>query len=71
MIDDDVQHTLVRSPLFRGVSPVLVSATAARSESRLLSPREKLLSAGSQNQRLYVVLSGTVSVGCLAPMSLT
>ena len=61
MIDEDVQHTLVRSPLFRGVSPVLVTSIAARSESRLLSPREKLLSAGSQNQRLYVVLSGTVS----------
>lgn len=62
MIDQHVQDILVRSPLFRDVSAALVSAVASTSESRPLSMHERLLTAGADNDRLYIVLSGSVSV---------
>jgi diguanylate cyclase (GGDEF)-like protein len=58
----DIQSALLRSPLFRGVPPALVSAVAGGSEARLLAPRERLLVAGGQNDKLHVVLSGSISV---------
>jgi diguanylate cyclase (GGDEF)-like protein len=59
---DDVQNTLVRSPLFRGVSTSLVAAVAADSEARLLAPNERLLAMGGHNDKLHVIVSGSVSV---------
>lgn len=67
---DDVQGTLVRSPLFRSVPPALVSAVAGDCEARLLAPRERLLVAGELNNRLYVVLSGSLSVHGPSPKAL-
>jgi diguanylate cyclase (GGDEF)-like protein len=59
---DDVQDALVRSPLFRGVPASLVAAVAATSEARLLAPKERLLTSGSRNSKLHVVISGAVDV---------
>jgi diguanylate cyclase (GGDEF)-like protein len=59
---DEVQPALVRSTLFRGVAASLVSSVAAASESRLMSRGERLILAGSANDRLHVIVSGTVVV---------
>ncbi len=59
---DDVQTTLARSALFRGVSTALVSEVSAGSEARLLGPRERLLAAGGANDKLHIVLSGALAV---------
>jgi diguanylate cyclase (GGDEF)-like protein len=59
---DDVQDALARSPLFRGVPASLVAAVAATSEARLLAPKERLLTCGSRNSKLHVVVSGAVDV---------
>jgi diguanylate cyclase (GGDEF)-like protein len=59
---DEVQQTLARSTLFRGVAASLVSAVATGSHSRLLAARERLILAGSANDRLHVILSGTLVV---------
>lgn len=59
---DDVQTVLVRSPLFRGVPASMVAAVAANTEARLLSPNERLLAFGTRNDKLHVVVSGSVTV---------
>lgn len=59
---DDVQGALVRSALFRGVPTSLVAAVATTSEARLLAPDERLLTHGAENDRLHVVVSGSVNV---------
>jgi diguanylate cyclase (GGDEF)-like protein len=60
-MDDDVQNVLVRSPLFRGVPASLVAAVAADSEARLLAANERLLAMGGENDKLHVIVSGSVS----------
>jgi diguanylate cyclase (GGDEF)-like protein len=62
---DDFTSTLPDSALFRGVSTSLVASVTAGSEARLLALGEKLLSVGADNRRLYIILSGSVSV-CVA-----
>jgi diguanylate cyclase (GGDEF)-like protein len=62
MIDQNSPNTLIRSALFRGVSTTLVGNIAAGAPSRLLGAGERLLTAGAQNNHLYVVLSGSLSV---------
>ena len=62
MIANIVYNTLVRSPLFRGVSTELISAVVSKSEARELVQHETLLAKGSANARLYIVMSGGVSV---------
>ena len=53
---------LLRSPLFAGVSPATISATFSGSELRELSRQDVLLHAGSTNDTLYIVLSGSLRV---------
>lgn len=62
MIDQSVQAGLLRSSLFRDVPAPLVSTVAARSQTRALAAREMLLKAGTNNDRLYIVMAGRVSV---------
>ncbi len=59
---NELQAGLFRSRLFRGVPEGLVSATVAGSETRELAPHEVLLRAGADNDVLYLVLAGQVSV---------
>jgi diguanylate cyclase (GGDEF)-like protein len=59
---DDLPGRLVRSPLFRGVPMAFVTAMAARCDAVALASGETLLTAGSSNDRLYLVLSGSVRV---------
>ncbi len=59
---DDIQGTLARSLLFRGVPSTLVAGVAGGAEARLLSPHERLMSAGGRNTKLYIVLSGSLSL---------
>lgn len=53
---------MLRAPLFRGVPPALVATTSAGGEARALARGEKLLAAGTENRRLYLVVSGSLSV---------
>src|SRR5262245_25993678 len=62
MTDENLQHTLIRSPLFRGVAPNLVAALVSASQSRQLAIHERLLTCGADNDRLYILVSGSVSV---------
>ena len=62
MDSNDLYATLAQSPIFRGVSTALVSAAAARCEAVILAAHERLLTAGLSNTRLYIVVSGSVSV---------
>ncbi len=62
---DDVQGVLVRSVLFRGVPTALVSEVSISSEARLLNARERLLTSGTQNDKLHVVLSGALTVSAV------
>lgn len=53
---------LFAAPLFRGAPAPLVSRIISGSETRELSPREVLLRFGTENDQLYVVLAGSLSV---------
>jgi len=64
---DELSTAIARSPIFRGVSTSLVSAVAARCQARVLASGETLLTAGSSNDRLYLVLSGSVRVRLVNP----
>jgi diguanylate cyclase (GGDEF)-like protein len=59
---NDAASVLSASPLFRGVSEAAVAKTISGSEIRELDPQEALLRLGAENDRLYVILSGRVSV---------
>ncbi len=57
-----LQAQLLQSRLLQGVPGPLVSTVIAGSETRELVPGEALLVAGTDNDALYVILSGLVSV---------
>jgi CRP-like cAMP-binding protein len=46
----------------RDASPALVASVLSGTETRELAPKEALLQAGTQNDTLYVVVSGSLSV---------
>ena len=50
------------SPLFQGVPAAAVARTIAGSETRELAPREALLRCAGENDRLYIIRAGQVSV---------
>lgn len=62
MADADVQEILRRSPLLAGAPAGLVPVAAGRCEAVLLAAHQRLLTAGLPNARLYIVLSGSLSV---------
>ncbi len=57
-----MRDVLVNSSLFRGVSPSIIATIVSGSQTRELAPTDALLRRGSENDSLYVVLSGSVSV---------
>jgi diguanylate cyclase (GGDEF)-like protein len=57
-----LRDELLKSRLLSGVPATLVSAVVSGCETRELSTGDVLLKAGSENDVLYVVLSGRVSV---------
>ncbi len=59
---DPLHGALLGSRLFAGVPPDLVSVAVAGSETRALAPQELLLAAGADNDVLFIVLSGLLSV---------
>ena len=58
-------------PLFAGAPEPLVQAMVSGCETRELAAGERLLSAGRENDALYVVLSGSLSVHRPEPHSLS
>ncbi|MES1256106.1 MAG: GGDEF domain-containing protein [Acidobacteriota bacterium] len=57
-----MQDLLRQSPLLAGVPPTTVSAIVAGSELRHLAAQDILLSAGTANRTLYLVVSGRLRV---------
>ena len=58
----DLQEGLFRARLFRNVPEQLVAAALTGCQTRQLSATETLLRAGTENDVLYIVVSGQVSV---------
>jgi diguanylate cyclase (GGDEF)-like protein len=58
----DLQEGLLRARLFRNVPEQLVAAALTGCQTRQLSATETLLRAGTENDVLYIVVSGQVSV---------
>jgi diguanylate cyclase (GGDEF)-like protein len=58
----DLQEGLLRARLFRNVPEELVVAALGGCQTRQLSATETLLRAGTENDVLYIILSGQVSV---------
>jgi diguanylate cyclase (GGDEF)-like protein len=58
----DLQEGLLRARLFRNVPEQLVAAALTGCQTRQLSATETLLRAGTENDILYIIISGQVSV---------
>jgi diguanylate cyclase (GGDEF)-like protein len=58
----DLQEGLLRARLFRNVPEQLVAVALTGCQTRQLSATETLLRAGTENDVLYIVVSGQVSV---------
>jgi diguanylate cyclase (GGDEF)-like protein len=59
---DQIRERLVASPLFRSVSPALVDSVLSVSEPHELPLHHRLLEVSAENDKLYVILSGAVSI---------
>jgi diguanylate cyclase (GGDEF)-like protein len=58
----DLQESLLRARLFRNVPEQLVTTVLKGCQTRQLSATETLLRAGTENDVLYIIVSGQVSV---------
>lgn len=62
-----VDDVLARAAVFQGVDPVAVAALSSQLQQVSFRRGHKVFTEGELGDRLYIITSGTVKVGCTAP----